>query len=109
MVAIGKSICLQFLFLYSIASAIEMFAHANSTLQFRKYVPINPHAFGMNSCAKAYVNVHSSSVEEPYAIICCPTATNTSTNTKYWSWIMGSYEVALCAGKVREWRGFEKN
>jgi len=65
----------------------------------RKYVPINPHAVGMNSCAKAYVNVHSSSMEEPYAIICCPTATNTSTNTKYWSWIMGSYEVALCAGK----------
>jgi hypothetical protein len=76
-------------------------------LTLRKYVPIDPRAIQMHyyPCAKAYVNVHSSSMEEPHAIICCPpnsSDTNSSSNnSKYWSWIMGSYEVALCAGKVR--------
>lgn len=76
------------------------------SIAVRKYVPIDPHAIKNHShpCSKAYINVHSLSMDEPHAIICCPPISNgnVSSSSKYWSWIMGSYEVALCAGKVRK-------
>jgi hypothetical protein len=78
----------------------------SSIIAVSKYVPIDPHAIKNHShpCSKAYVNVHSLSVDDPHAIICCPpnSSGNLSSSSKYWSWMMGSYEVALCAGKVRK-------
>ena len=67
----------------------------------RKYVRIDPNSIGLSHCSKAYANVYSSSMEDPYAIICCPKEGNKESQP-YWSRIMGSYESALCAGKVRK-------
>jgi hypothetical protein len=55
-------------------------------------------------CAKAYANVHSASMDHPYALVCCTDDNSSSDKTEgFWSFLSshtGSYEAALCSDKA---------
>lgn len=68
----------------------------------RKYVRIDPSVIASH-CVEAYANVHSSGIEEPYALVCCAGDQDSNNkNQKWWSFLSfhaGSYEAALCSEK----------